>query len=97
MSSESRSIAVPPASDARARSLAWHPSQEQIILLVTVFLLIVFGLTLRGFATTANLLNLVRSVSILGILGLGMAVFSHKQVGSSTGHISLSKSRARPW
>ena len=74
MSSESRSIAVPPASDARARSLAWHPSQEQIILLVTVFLLIVFGLTLRGFATTANLLNLVRSVSILGILGLGMGL-----------------------
>ena len=74
MSSESRSMAARPEPAARGRSFAWQPSQERVVLLVTVFLLIVFGLTLRGFATTANLLNLVRSVSILGILGLGMGL-----------------------
>src|ERR1700704_142037 len=50
------------------------PSQEQIVLLLTVALLIVFGFTLQGFSTVNNLLNLVRSISILGILGLGMGL-----------------------
>src|SRR5260370_24290631 len=50
------------------------PSQEQIILLITLALLAVFSLTLPGFSKLANLLNLVRSISILGILGLGMGL-----------------------
>jgi ribose transport system permease protein len=50
------------------------PSQEQIVLLITVVLLIVFSLTLSGFSSVTNLLNLVRSISILGILGLGMGL-----------------------
>ena len=50
------------------------PSQEQVVLLVTLALLVGFGATLHGFATVANLLNLAKSVSILGILGLGMAI-----------------------
>jgi ribose transport system permease protein len=50
------------------------PSQEQIVLLITLALLIVFGASLPGFATITNLLNLVRSISILGILGLGMGM-----------------------
>jgi ribose transport system permease protein len=58
---------------ARGRS-AWKPSQEQIVLLITIALLVLFSLVLPGFATAANLLNLVRSVSILGILGLGMGL-----------------------
>src|ERR1700739_1409929 len=49
-------------------------SQEQIILLITIALLVVFGVSLDGFATLDNLLNLVRSISILGILGLGMGL-----------------------
>ncbi len=44
------------------------------MLLITIALVIVFGLTLNGFATVANLLNLLRSISILGILGLGMGL-----------------------
>lgn len=56
------------------RRLMARPAQEHIVLLITVALVIAFGLTLTGFATTANLLNLVRSVSILGILGLGMGL-----------------------
>ncbi|HUN51794.1 MAG TPA: ABC transporter permease [Candidatus Sulfotelmatobacter sp.] len=50
------------------------PSQEQIVLLITIVLLIVFSLTLPGFSKLGNLLNLVRSISILGILGLGMGL-----------------------
>jgi ribose transport system permease protein len=49
-------------------------NQEQIVLAITVALLIVFGFTLNGFATVSNLLNLLRSISILGILGLGMGL-----------------------
>jgi len=53
---------------------AAKPNQEQIVLLITIVLLIVFGLTLSGFATVSNLLNLLRSISILGVLGLGMGL-----------------------
>lgn len=49
-------------------------TQEQIVLFITILLLLAFGLSLRGFASIANLLNLVRSISILGILGLGMGL-----------------------
>ncbi len=49
-------------------------NQEQIVLAITIALLIVFGFTLNGFATVSNLLNLLRSISILGVLGLGMGL-----------------------
>ena len=49
-------------------------SQEQVVAAITVLLLIVFALALPGFATTANILGLIRSISILGILGLGMGL-----------------------
>jgi ribose transport system permease protein len=58
---------------ARTFSLG-RVSQEQIILLITIALLVVFGISLNGFATLDNLLNLLRSISILGILGLGMGL-----------------------
>jgi ribose transport system permease protein len=62
----------PPAS--LLSQLVRKPSQEQIILLITLVLLVVFSITLPGFSNLANLLNLVRSISILGILGLGMGL-----------------------
>jgi ribose transport system permease protein len=62
------------ASASRHRPSLAKPNQEQIVLLITIMLLIVFGLTLNGFATLTNLLNLLRSISILGILGLGMGM-----------------------
>ncbi|MGX1351693.1 ribose transport system permease protein [Bradyrhizobium elkanii] len=71
--SPSRGVAVPAAS-SRLGALFAKPSQEQIVLLITIALLIVFGLTLNGFATVSNLLNLLRSISILGVLGLGMGL-----------------------
>jgi len=44
------------------------------VLLITIALLILFSFTLNGFATVANILLLLRSISILGILGLGMGM-----------------------
>jgi ribose transport system permease protein len=72
MTTESQSVA--PADPPRFRVGFAKPNQEQIVLLITIALLIVFGLTLNGFATLSNLLNLLRSISILGILGLGMGL-----------------------
>ena len=45
-------------------------SQEQVMAAIVVLLLIVFALALPGFATARNILGLIRSISILGILGL---------------------------
>lgn len=56
------------------QAISLKPSQEQIVLLITILLLIVFSVALPGFASIANLLNLMRSISILGILGLGMGL-----------------------
>jgi ribose transport system permease protein len=65
---------IAPVASARISAGFAKPNQEQIVLLITVVLLFVFGLTLNGFATWSNLLNLLRSISILGVLGLGMGL-----------------------
>lgn len=49
-------------------------SQEGIVLALAVLAFAVFSILLPGFLTPGNLLVLVRSVSILGILALGMAL-----------------------
>ena len=49
-------------------------SQEQIVFGIAVALCVAFALTLPGFLTANNVLNLVRSVSILGILGVAMGL-----------------------
>jgi ribose transport system permease protein len=49
-------------------------TQERIVLLVSLLLFLGFSAGLNGFLSVDNLLSLVRTVSILGILGLGMAV-----------------------
>ncbi|MBX3578386.1 MAG: ABC transporter permease [Rhizobiaceae bacterium] len=49
-------------------------SQEQIVFGLAVLLCAGFAVALPGFLTTNNVLNLVRSVSILGILGVAMGL-----------------------
>ena len=49
-------------------------NQEKIVLLTAVALFCVFSVSLNGFLSAGNLVTLVRSVSTLGILGIGMAV-----------------------
>lgn len=49
-------------------------NQERIVFAIALVLFVVFSLTLNGFWQPANLLSLVQNVSILGILGIGMAL-----------------------
>ena len=48
--------------------------QERIVLVLAIALFVVFCVTVPKFATPQNILILIRDVSVLGILALGMAV-----------------------
>lgn len=49
-------------------------NQERIVLFIAIGLFAVFSVTLNGFLSAGNILSLVQNVSILGILGVGMAI-----------------------
>ncbi|MFK5979179.1 MAG: ABC transporter permease [Rhizobiaceae bacterium] len=51
-----------------------HFDQQTIVAILFVIIFLIFASTLPGFASIGNLLTLMRSVSVLGILGLGMAI-----------------------
>ncbi|QCP54319.1 ABC transporter permease [Trinickia violacea] len=48
--------------------------QERIVLVLALLLFAAFSLTVNNFLSPDNLLKLIRDVSVLGILALGMAV-----------------------
>lgn len=48
--------------------------QQLIVFLLFIAMFLVFSVFLTGFFSVGNLLTLMRTVSVLGILGLGMAV-----------------------
>lgn len=48
--------------------------QRAIVTLLFIALVALFSLFLPGFASAGNLINLLRSISVLGILGLGMGI-----------------------
>jgi ribose/xylose/arabinose/galactoside ABC-type transport system permease subunit len=60
-------------------------SQERIVLvlLLTLAILFVLSLVLPGFGTVANRLNLVRSISTLGVMGLAMGSSSSAAASTS--------------
>ena len=49
-------------------------SQERIVLALAVALFVAASALLPGFFTTDNLVAIVRSVSVLGILAVGMGI-----------------------
>jgi ribose transport system permease protein len=49
-------------------------NQERIVLTLTAALFAAFCLTLNQFATAGNLISLLESVAVLGVLGVGMAL-----------------------
>jgi ribose transport system permease protein len=49
-------------------------TQERIVLAIAIALFVIFSATLNKFLTPENVLTLIRSVSVLGILGIGMAL-----------------------
>ena len=48
--------------------------QEQIVFAIFCVILVSFSIMLPNFLATENLLNLVRSVAVLGMLGIGMTI-----------------------
>ncbi|WP_322864950.1 ABC transporter permease [Aquicoccus sp. G2-2] len=60
-----------------AKAQSWRtysPNQAMIVFALTLLIFVVLCVGLPGFLSVGNLFTLARSVSILGILGLGMAV-----------------------
>lgn len=57
-----------------AQKLLRYLNQEKIVFILTVLLFLAFSLSLDNFLDRANVLSLIRSVAVLGILGLGMLV-----------------------
>lgn len=57
-----------------ARSRLGNLSQEHIVLAIAVLIFAVASVGLPGFFTPDNIVAIVRSVSVLGILALGMAI-----------------------
>ena len=51
-----------------------HLNQERIVFFLTVLLFAVFAIILPNFLSAPNMLSLLRSVAVLGILGVGMLV-----------------------
>lgn len=49
-------------------------NQERIVVAITCVLVVAFSLVLPNFLTASNLVALVQNVSILGILGVAMAL-----------------------
>ena len=49
-------------------------NQERIVFAITVVIFVIAALTLPGFFSADNLVAILRSVSVLGILAIGMAV-----------------------
>lgn len=49
-------------------------TQEKIVLLITLVMFAMFAVFLDGFLSANNVLALLRSVAVLGILGLGMLI-----------------------
>ncbi len=49
-------------------------TQESIVLLLATIMFIGFSISLNNFFTSGNVITLLRSVSVLGMLGLGMAI-----------------------
>lgn len=49
-------------------------NQEKIVLILTICLLVIFSVMLPNFLAANNILSLMRSVAVLGILALGMLV-----------------------
>jgi ribose transport system permease protein len=49
-------------------------SQEKIVLILAVALFAGFAVSLEGFRTAGNLIAIIRSISVLGILAIGMGL-----------------------
>ena len=70
---EARHISLSPATP-RGGKIRLPLTQENIVFGIAVALFAIFSALLPNFLTSGNNLALIRSVSVLGILGIGMAI-----------------------
>ena len=49
-------------------------TQERVVVAFAVAIFLIFSIFLTGFLTASNLIGLVRNISVLGILGVGMGI-----------------------
>lgn len=49
-------------------------NQEKIVFAIALAMFVAFSIALKGFLTAGNIVSLIQSVSILGVLGIGMAL-----------------------
>jgi ribose transport system permease protein len=59
---------------AMNKKLGFKADQQMIVLLIASAIFVVFSFTLSNFASVGNLVAMVRSIAVLAILGLGMAI-----------------------
>ena len=59
---------------SKPQSVLRHLNQEKIVFILTIVLFILFSIILPNFLAANNILSLIRSVAVLGILGLGMLI-----------------------
>ena len=55
-------------------ALQFKITQEKVVVAFALLMFIIFSIFLAGFFSTSNLINVVRNVSVLGILGVGMGI-----------------------
>lgn len=60
--------------NGKPQALLRSLNQEKIVFILTVVLFALFSLILPNFLAANNILSLIRSVAVLGILGLGMLI-----------------------
>lgn len=69
-------MSLPIAADgahSRQRS-RWKPDQQAIVFLLFILVFATFSIVLPGFMSVGNVVAMVRSIAVLGILGFGMAI-----------------------
>ena len=66
--------ARPSATSARLAAPLGLPRRELSVLMTTAVILLICLVAVEGFATLQNFVTILRSVSVLGILGIGMAI-----------------------
>ncbi len=74
MTSETQAASAPPPPPGFGRSSGFRLNQERMVVAISVLLFFFFASTLDGFMQAANLLSLLKSVSVLGVLAIGMAI-----------------------
>lgn len=71
---DSPTVAESNGGKPKKADLSSFMTQERIAVVTTLLLILIFSTLLPGFRTLDNIISLVRNISLLGILGVGLAI-----------------------